>query len=566
MIPSQRRRRRISVALAVGGGLVDVASSDRKGTHAVVGAYRATRVGRCSLVALAGLIGAVTLVCGLGAVSTSVAAAAGDYAYGVSALANGSSIITGSFMGTATFGTTSLTSAGSTDTFTAKVNANGTYAWATRGGGTGNDSALGVSARANGSSIITGYFMGTATFGATTLTSSAGSTDTFTAKVNANGTYAWATKGGGTGTDSASGVSALANGSIIITGYFSGTATFGSTTLTSSGGSDDTFTAKLNANGTYAWATRGGGTDGDVARGVSARANGWSIITGVFSGTATFGSTALTSAGSYDTFTAKVNANGTYAWAIKGGGTSYDEAYGVSARANGSSIITGSFMGTATFGSTTLTSAGSADTFTAKVNANGTYAWATKVGGAGDAYAKGVSVRANGSSIITGSFDGTAIFGSTTLTSSVGSVDTFTAKLNANGTYAWATRGGGTGDAYASGVSALANGSSIITGYFTGNATFGSTTLTSAGSTDTFTAKVNANGSFAWATKGGGTGGAYASGAAVRANGSSIITGYFSGTATFGSTTLTSSDGSADTFTAKVNANGSFAWATRGGG
>ncbi len=502
MIPSQRRRRRISVALAVGGGLVEVASSDRKGTHAVPGAYRATRVGRCSLVALAGLIGAVTLVCGLGAVSTSVAAAAGDYAYGVSARANGSSIITGSFNGTATFGTTSLTSAGSADTFTAKVNANGSFVWATRGGGTGNDSALGVSARANGSSIITGYFSGTATFGATTLTSSAGSTDTFTAKVNANGSFAWATKGGGTGTDSASGVSALANGSSIITGAFRGTATFGSTTLTSAG-SYDTFTAKVNANGSFVWATRGGGTGNDVARGVSARANGWSIITGVFSGTATFGSTTLTSAGSVDTFTAKVNANGSFAWATRGGRSHFDSGQGVSARANGSSIITGSFNGTATFGATTLTSAGSDDTFTAKLNANGTYAWATRGGGTSADAAFGVSALANGSSIITGYFSGTATFGTTTLTST-GSRDTFTAKVNADGTYAWATRGGGTDGDVARGVSARANGWSIITGAFRGTATFGSTTLTSTGSDDTFTAKVNANGSFAWATRGGG--------------------------------------------------------------
>ncbi len=503
MIPSQRRRRRISVALAVGDGLGGVVSSDRKGTPVVVGACRATRVGRCSRVARAGLIGAVTLVCGLGAVSTSVAAAAGDYAYGVSALANGSSIITGSFNGTATFGSTTLTSAGAADTFTAKLNANGTYVWATRGGGTGDDSALGVSVRANGSSIITGYFDGTATFGATTLTSSAGSTDTFTAKVNANGSFAWATKGGGTGTDSASGVSVLVNGSSIITGAFRGTATFGSTTLTSAGAAD-TFTAKLNANGSYVWATRGGGTDGDAARGVSARANGWSIITGVFSGTATFGSTTLTSVGSVDTFTAKVNANGSYVWATQGGRSNYDSGQGVSARANGSSIITGSFNGTATFGSTTLISAGSDDTFTAKLNANGTYAWATRGGGTSADAAYGISVRANGSSIITGIFSGTATFGSTTLTSSAGSRDTFTAKLNANGSYVWATRGGGTDGDVARGVSVRANGSSIITGAFRGTATFGSTPLTSAGSDDTFTAKLNANGTYAWAIRGGG--------------------------------------------------------------
>ncbi len=362
-----------------------VLMSHRSGTHAVLGADRATPRGRRFLVALAGLIGAVTLVCGLGVVNTSVAAAQVP-----------------------------------------------TYAWATQAGGTGNDYANGVSALANGSSIITGYFDGTATFGSTILTS-AGSADTFTAKVKANGTYAWAIRGGGTGDDYAYGVSVRANGSSIITGFFSGTATFGTTILTSSAGSYDTFTAKVNANGTYAWATRGGGTGDDVARGVSVRANGSSIITGYFNGTATFGTTAplTSSAGSVDTFTAKVNANGSFAWATRGGGTGNDAASGVSVRANGSSIITGRFDGTATFGTTTLTSsAGSVDTFTAKVNANGSFAWATRSGGTGDEYAFGVSARANDSSIIIGSFTGTAIFGSTPpLTSSGGSHDAFTARI-----------------------------------------------------------------------------------------------------------------------------------------
>ncbi len=115
-------------------------------------ADRATPLGRRFLVALAGLIGAVTLVCGLGGISTPTAAAADP-----------------------------------------------SYAWATKAGGATADYANGVSALADGSSIITGVFSGTATFGTTTLTSSAGSNDTFTAKVNADGTYAWATRGGGAG-------------------------------------------------------------------------------------------------------------------------------------------------------------------------------------------------------------------------------------------------------------------------------------------------------------------------------------------------------------------------------
>ncbi len=474
--------------------------------RAVPGARRAAAIGRRSRVALAGLIGAVTLVCGLGAATASAAAAAdpsyawatkaggtgSDIAFGVSALPDGSSIITGYFSDTATFGTTTLTSTGSTDTFTAKVNADGSYAWATKAGGPGNDGAYGVSALPDGSSIITGFFSGTAIFGTTSLIST-GLEDTFTAKVNADGSYAWATKAGGPGIDLALGVSALPDGSSIITGYFSANgATFGTTSLTSAG-SFDTFTAKVNADGSYAWATKAGGPGIDLALGVSALPDGSSIITGYFSANgATFGTTSLNSAGSFDTFTAKVNADGSYAWAIKAGGPGFDIAFGVSALADGSSIITGYFRNTATFGTISLTSAGSVDSFTAKVNANGSYAWATKAGGMDNDIAYGVSALPDGSSIITGNFSGTATFGTTTLISD-GLDDAFTAKVNTDGSYAWATKAGGTGDATARGVSALPDGSSIITGSFDGTATFGATSLISAGSADSFTARILAD-------------------------------------------------------------------------
>ncbi len=427
------------------------------------------------------------------------------------------------------------------------------YAWATKGGGTSEDAARGVSALPDGSSIITGFFSGTASFGATILTSAGGSYDSFTAKVNADGSYAWATKSGGTNVDIAIGISALPDGSSIITGYFSGTAIFGATSLTSSAGSYDSFTAKLNADGSYAWATKGGGTSEDIARGVSVLPDGSSIITGYFDGIATFGATSLTSsAGSYDTFTAKLNADGSYAWATKAGGTNTDIASGVSVLANGSSIITGQFADTATFGATSLTSsAGSINTFTAKLNADGSYAWATKGGGTGEDVPRGVSALADGSSIITGYFDDTASFGATSLTSA-GSYDTFTAKLNADGSYAWATKAGGMGSDSANGVSALADGSSIITGQFAGIATFGATNLISAGPNDSFTAKVNADGSYAWATKGGGADYDSASGVSALPDGSSIISGYFNGSATFGTTSLISAGLLSDAFAARI--------------
>ena len=421
--------------------------------------------------------------------------------------------------------------------------------WATNAGGTGSDEGNGISALPDGSSIVTGYFYDTATFGSTTLTSSAGGTDVFVAKMNADGTWAWATKAGGTGADIGYGISALPDGSSIVTGDFGGDATFGSTILRSAGCSA-LFTAKMNADGSWAWATQAGGTGdayGAYGAGISALPDGSSVVTGRFSGATTFGSTTLTSAEDYDVFTAKMNADGTWAWATKAGGPGRDEGKGISVLPDGSSIVTGFFSDTATFGITALTSAGSYDVFTAKMNADGSWAWATKAGGTGLDSGLGISALPDGSSVVTGVFySDAATFGSTTLTNA-GSHEAFTAKMNADGSWAWATRAGGSGIDVGQGISALPDGSSIVTGYFSGTTTFGSTALTSAGSYDVFTAKMNADGTWAWATRAGGTGEDEGKGISALPDGSSVLSGDFSGTATFGSTTLTTAGGTCGT-------------------
>jgi len=107
------------------------------------------------------------------------------------------------------------------------MNADGTWGWANAVGGNGNNLGAAVSALPDGSSIVTGYLQGTATFGITTLTRSPDSyQDVFVAKMNTDGTWAWATSAGGVGDGSSgSGISALPDGSSLVFGSFSGTAT-----------------------------------------------------------------------------------------------------------------------------------------------------------------------------------------------------------------------------------------------------------------------------------------------------------------------------------------------------
>ncbi len=374
----------------------------------------------------------------------------------------------------------------------------------------------------------------------------------FVAKMDSNGNWLWAKQAGGLYSGYSYGIAVDANENSYVTGYFSGSATFGTTTLTSSSEYySDIFVAKLDSSGNWLWAKQAGGTDCHDGYGIAVDADGNSYVTGYFYGSATFSTTILTSNGYEDIFVAKLDSSGNWLWAKKAGGTNYDDGYGIAVDANGNSYVTGYFLGDADFGNTTLTSSGGSDIFVAKLDINGNWRWAKQA--RGTSYDKGysIAVDANGNSYVTGGLSGSVTFGTTTLINS-GEYDIFVAKLDINGNWLWAKKAGGTSGDFGNGIAVDANGNSYVTGNFWSSATFGTTTLTSSGGYDIFVAKLDINGNWLWAKQAGG--GAiydYGQSIAVDANGNSYVTGYFEGGATFGTTTLNSS-GSWDIFVAKL--------------
>ena len=115
-------------------------------------------------------------------------------------------------------------------------------------------------------------------------------------------------------------------------------------------------------------------------------------VTGSFTDTATFGATTLISAGFADVFVAKLTPGGTYQWAVRAGG------------------IIG-------FGATTLLTHGNADLFVAKLNPTGAWQWATGAGGTGDDIGAGLAVAPDGAVCLTGTSESPSIaFGPTVLT------------------------------------------------------------------------------------------------------------------------------------------------------
>jgi Beta-propeller repeat len=279
----------------------------------------------------------------------------------------GNSYITGNFISSASFGGTTLTSKGHA-LFVAKLNSSGTFVWAVSSDGTssyGNSIAV----DASGSTYVVGDFIGTVSLGSASLTAKAGR-DNFVAKLDSSGTLVWAASAGGSWGCYGTSIAIDGAGNCYVTGYFIGAATFGSTTLSVKGQSD-LFVAKLNSSGTFVWAVSAGGTTGDYGRSITVDGSGNSYVTGNFIGVATFGSKTLTTKGYNDAFVAKLDSGGTFVWAVSAGGK-YGNEHGSSIAVDGSgnSYVTGDFGFNAAFGSTTLTAQNSS-IFVAKLDSSG---------------------------------------------------------------------------------------------------------------------------------------------------------------------------------------------------
>ncbi|MCK5052304.1 MAG: SBBP repeat-containing protein [Candidatus Cloacimonetes bacterium] len=318
----------------------------------------------------------------------------------------------------------------------------------------------------------------------------------------------------------------------------------------------------------WQWATQAGGSGSDLGSAIAIDDDGNSYVTGYFMGSAAFGSYSLTTTGWYDIFVAKMDATGNWLWATKAGasGLYHDQGLGITIDDYGNSYVTGFFEGTAIFGSFSLTTSVNSDIFVAKIDAIGNWLWATQAGGSGlyCDQGSGITIDDNGNSYVTGFFEGIATFGTTTLTSN-GESDIFVAKMDADGNWLWSSKAGGNENDCGFGIAIDDDGNSYVTGFFEGTANFGSYSLTSSGSYEIFIAKMDANGNWLWSSKAGGNDWDESWGIAVDNDGNSYVTGEFNGTATFGSYSLFCI-GWFDIFVAKMDANGNWLWATRASG
>ncbi|MBI3503187.1 MAG: SBBP repeat-containing protein [Bacteroidetes bacterium] len=410
------------------------------------------------------------------------------------------------------------------------------WEWTKTAGGPAIDKITGIATDMTGNIFICGYFDSTIAFDSTRLVS-AGGTDIFIAKYDADGVLLWAKQVGGQNDDYASAISTDITGNCYITGFFfiqGTTTTFGSTSITETGDAD-MFVSKFSAIGNLLWARNGGGRSEDASFGIATDVSGNSYVCGYFTGTAMFGNSKITSLGYSDIYVAKYDAAGNLVWIKTGGGSYQDEAYAVSTDIAGNCYVTGFFTGTATFSGTTIASAGyfDNDVFILKYNPSGTLVWAKKAGGTGNDIGYGINVSKNGSIFVAGMFRGTKSFGETLLTQVSGS-NGFLAKFEPNGKFSWSRNTSGTAFNEFRKVSSDINGNAYVVGTISGDVLFGTIKMTSAGEKDASIAKYDSKGSLMWVMQGGGENEDEGMCISTDQAGNCYVGGEFTNAATFG--------------------------------
>lgn len=498
--------------------------------------------------------------------------------------AKGNVYLAGTFRdATLNFGSFSVTNSPTTpngttyknQVYVAKMDTSGNWLWATSGGSAANTEVVyDVVGDSVGNAYVTGTVLQDATttvFGTTTLTVKGGS-DVFVAKLNAQGVWQWANLGGGKSFENASSIALDSQDNIYITGKFTQEASFGLTTITSQG-SDDIFVARLSPQGAWVWVNRGGGKNQELVENMVVRNNNVYIV-GRYQSESIFGSLAVSAQGQFDVFVAQLNSNGLFQWVATAGGSRSDVVKSVDVDGSGNVYVVGNFStetastSFATFGTSKLKSTGSptyADIFVAKLNSQGSWQWARAYGGTSEDLAWDVAVDKSGDVHVVGGFNETVGFGSTTLTSK-GFFDIFVAKLSSTGAMQSVVsyEGQTAGQDYSYDLAQDSSGNTYVVGHFRGKLILGSLTLTNPGNVnnmDVFVAKVNPQGQWLWAKRGGTLDlEDYGYGIDVDSSGNVYIAGYVAGTraGSFGSFTFNNKTNSI--FIAKLNTNGAWQW------
>jgi len=424
--------------------------------------------------------------------------------------------------------------------------------WFFHGGGGSNEVARDVYVDNFGYIYFVSEVTDTTVFPDTTFV--ANFADVCLTKLNPAGEIVWIRLMGGTGLDRGLDIKTDDNDDIIVTGFFSGTASFGTTTLISSGYTD-VFVAKYNPNGVFQWVVQGAGPDHDEGLCIAVDDLNNIYAGGYFETSLQIGSFNLSTTSNATMFYTKISSNGTVLWAEQAVMVDYGESFAESICFDGFDIVlTGHFDNAMIFDGDTLYSYDdSEDVFIAKIDITGTKVWLKQAGGDYDDGGSAIIADDFGNIFLAGYFSHTANFGTFQFTSTDNNADVFISGLDVNGNFTWADHGSGPGYDYPTSISYNpANGISVC-GVTTGGFSIGSSTFVGDATDDIFIANYFNTGILKNVIYTGGLGEERVFDVYLDDNNSGFIVGSFSGSMEISDTTIIALTTSTDLYIANQN-------------
>jgi hypothetical protein len=469
------------------------------------------------------------------------------------------------------------------------------WANAARFGGSGTDAGAAVAVTKYGDRYVTGSFSSTASFGGKSLTS-AGGADIFLAKYATGGRLLWLIQAGGSGDDAASSLALDPAGNAYVTGWFVGTASFGSAggqSKTVTGGDETIFIAKYSPAGALLWLHTGVGAFAAINRGNAVAVNSAAstvYVAGVSQGDTTFSSSdgtihTVPGPGTWHMFLVKYDLSGNFRWGEWNEASPNSIPRSVAVDSQNSAYVVGWFEDTVTFrsrDSQDQTIVGRSepvqsapdypgDAFIAKYDSHGNLKWVNDIGGY-KAIATQVAASRYDRISLTGFIGnvntGTTAQAETIVTSRPGGAninlggghfstpynrDILIATYNREGVLLNAKRLGGVSQDGGSGIAYGSAGNLYVAGVFASTLHVGGQVLTGKKTNTLFVLKYAA-GQLLWAKAADGAGTqSFENNPTISLTwgGRVWVTGQFTGTATFGGTML-QSVGQEDIFVADL--------------
>ena len=403
---------------------------------------------------------------------------------------------------------------------------------------------------ANGNTYTLGYFSGTTNIGGTILTSY-GYNDGFLAKYSPTGALLWVRQIGSASNDYPSNFVLDGAGNAYVLGENGGSISLGNNvTIPYVGILSNSYIVRFNVQGIADWAQwtpNGSGTFTDICIDRTAHV----FLTGMSSSQITLGGVTLPSANGPRPFIARmstltgavefINACCTYVPFTRSTQYYYPR---IAASPSGEIYLLNAFVESVIINGITLPARGNPDVLIAKYTTAGNFEWLQVLGGAGaGVYANAARIDAFGNLYVAGWFGGAVTFGPPTspvVLNSGGLSDAFLVKLAPTGSVAWAQAGGGSGQDEYQTIALDATNSPTAVGKFSGTARFGSTTLSSLGGQDVAVVTYSSQGQLRWAQQAGGAGLDTGERAGFDSSGVLRVLGHFTTACTFGSIAIAS--------------------------